>query len=376
MRPLLTRPALLLTALVLAFPLAAGAETVVLEKVGGGYITDLSADGSAAVGQLNGSYEAFRWTAATGIAKLGRGTFKKLHRTSGLPGISDDGKTVAATILDDSETFGTSGLWTAETGWTQLTPPLPPGGGVMDAEDSSVFGISGNGKVVTGLFWRPGARDGSAHGSRWAVGTGMADMGSSGNASRIDDANATGSVLVGWDEDPVSASRRAAVWVDGVKTVLDTTEWPSEASAVNRAGTIVVGQAANPARNHEMSAAMWKRVGGSWQVTYLGLLANAKQGGSAYASGVSDDGSMVVGMARRSFLEYATQGFVWTAEGGMVEAMAYLKQRGVPASQGRKFAINNLTALSRDGKVIAATGQATTPPYASGSLLIKVQAGR
>ncbi|HSI58684.1 MAG TPA: hypothetical protein VLA16_14090 [Ideonella sp.] len=376
MQAFLTRRALLLSALVFAYPAAASAQNVELVRVGPIYITDISADGSAATGQLVSSYETVHWTAATGLTNLGRGTFKPLRKISGTPGLSDDGLTVAATILDDTGTYATSGLWTAATGWTQLTPPLPPGGGIMDLEDSAVFGISGNGKVVTGLFWRPGATDGSAHGSRWSAKTGMADMGSDGNSSRIDDANGNGSVLAGWDEHPQYGTRRAAVWVNGVKTVLDNTDWPSEAAAVNRAGTIVVGQAANPARDFEMSAAVWKWDGSAWQVSHLGLLPNAKQAGLTYANGVSEDGSVVVGMARRSFLEYETQGFIWTAEGGMVEAMQYLKQQGVPAAYAKHFRVSNLVALSRDGLVIGAVGQGTQPPYAIGSLLIKRSAGR
>ena len=81
-------------------------------------------------------------------------------------------------------------------------------------------------------------------------------------------------------------------------------------------------------------------------------------------------------MARRSFLEYETQGFIWTAEGGMVEAMQYLKQQGVPAAYAKHFRVSNLVALSRDGLVIGAVGQGTQPPYAIGSLLIKRSAGR
>ena len=71
MLPLSLRRASVLAALVCS-PLWAGAQALVLERVGAGAVTGLSADGSVAVGAANRSYEAFRWTAAGGLVKLWR----------------------------------------------------------------------------------------------------------------------------------------------------------------------------------------------------------------------------------------------------------------------------------------------------------------
>jgi uncharacterized membrane protein len=217
--------------------LPAAAQTLEGRRLCECYVTDLSDDGRAAAGQLAGSNQTFRWTEQGGVQPLGRGTYRKLQRGSGTPAISGDGQIVGSTIIDTTQTYGTQGRWTAETGWQQLMPPRPDDGAVVDAEDGSVFGMSRDGRVITGLYWRSTGEGGLAHGSRWTEGGVVQDMGSSGGSSRIDDANTDGSVLVGWDEHPQFGTRRAAVWVNGEKTILDNTDWPSEAGPSMHAAT-------------------------------------------------------------------------------------------------------------------------------------------
>lgn len=342
----------LMLALLAALPAAATAQSLEGRKLCECYVTDLSDDGRAATGQLAGSNQTFRWTESGGVQPLGRGTFRKLQRGSGTPAISGDGEVVASTIIDETQAYGTQGRWTAAGGWQQLMPPRPGDGAIVDAEDGSVFGMSRDGRVVTGLYWRNTAQGGLAHASRWAEGGVVEDMGSSGNSSRIDDANADGRVLVGWDEHPQYGNRRAAVWVDGVKTVLDETDWPSEAGAVNARGNIIVGQAVDPKRGI-VSAVMWTWNGRKWAKKVLGLLDGTRQGGQAYATGVSDDGRTVVGSARR-FFSPASKGFVWTESTGMVEAEKYFAERGYAV--GGKLAIESINAISGDGQVMGVVG--------------------
>jgi uncharacterized membrane protein len=344
---------LLSSCLVLAaWPVSALAQSFDARPICNCIVTDLSDDGRAATGQLNGSNQTFRWTEDGGVQPLGRGTYRKLQRGSGVPAISGDGQVVASTILDSSRTYGTQGRWTAATGWQQLMPPRPADGAIVDAEDGSVFGMSRDGRVVTGLYWRNTIVGGLAHASRWTEGGQVEDMGSDGSSSRIDDANADGSVLVGWDEHPVYGSRRAAIWARGVKTVLDGSDWPSEASAVNALGNIVVGQAVDPKTGIE-SAVMWAWNGSKWVKKVLGALEGTQPGGMAYANGVSEDGSMVVGIARR-FFSPADKGFVWTPQTGMVEAAKYFKDRGY--NVGKKLSIFSINAISGDGQVMGVVG--------------------
>jgi probable HAF family extracellular repeat protein len=364
--PLIPHRAALVGALCLAaLPLTAAADGFRLVHVVDGSVTSLSANGRAAAGLSLATFESFHWTARGGLTLLGRNPMAELGHSSGTPHVSYDGKVVSGTIVSDDGTYSTAGRWTAAGGWSMLAPPLPPGGTQMDGEDSSAFGLSGDGAVVTGLYWRT---DGKAHAMTWTAATGMLDMGSSGRSSRIDGASADGRVLAGWDEHPQFGNRRAAVWVDGVLTVLEDSDWPSEASAVNRAGTIVVGYSGNPA-DFQTYATMWSWNGAGWTKTLLGVIHKGNKTGYAAASGVSDDGSMVVGVVRPDVMSPKSQGFVWTPQGGFVDAGDLLKAAGVP--QNPLMPIIGVATISADGKVLAVTVQGITAPFATRTQLIR-----
>jgi len=347
---------------------AAAADTLVLQPVGLGAVSGLSDNGRVAAVVTTDNYEPFRWTAREGLVRLGRDTWGPLGHASGVPALSADGSVVAATILSDDGTYSTAGRWTRAGGWQMLDQPLPVGGGMSDGEDASVFGMSGDGAVVTGLFWRPGASGGYAHGFAWSAPTAMVDMGSSGNSSRIDGANRDGSVLVGWDEHPQYGTRRAAVWVNGVRTVLDSSDWPSEASATNADGTIIVGQAADPANAFQEAAVMWKWDGAQWVVSVLGSLNGAHSVDIAYAEGLSDDGSIVVGSSRPNASKPKSAGFIWTAATGLVDANNYVAANGGPSN--KLVPIIDFAAITPDGRTIAAVTQAAVAPFGTRSMLI------
>ena len=354
----------------LSAPLAASAQTVSVTKMCACWVTSLSADGSAAAGMSNSNFATFRWTKTDGVKTLGRNTAKHLQgQTAGVPTISEDGRTIAATIMDDTNTFGTQGRWTLGQGWETLGP-VPPDGGVMGAFDSSVFGMSGDGNTVTGLYWRPGQQGGSAHGTYWTAATGMVGMPTAGRSSRIDGANHDGTVLAGWEEDPKTGVRMAAVWVNGVKTMIDDgggVGWPSEANAVNADGTIVVGQGVDVVSQRE-AAVMWKWDGSAWQKTVLGFGPNTDGTGSSYAVSVSDDGSVVGGLYRATMWDFSDGGFVWTQDAGFVDAQAWLTSHGVHVE--KRVTVFEVTAVSHDGTAMAMVGYQAAAPYEYRSLLI------
>jgi len=344
---------------------AALAQTYAVDAIDGGLISGLSSDGRAAVGQ-DFDYGSFRWTPEGGFVSLGRNPYLQLGVGGGMPRISGDGQVIASTMLSNDGSYATSGRWTVGGGWTALTPPLPPTGGIMDNSDSSVFGLSRDGLTVTGLFWRPGASDGSAHGSAWSAASNMLDMGSSGNNSRIDAASADGQVLAGWDESPSFGNRRAAVWDHGVRSVLLDSDYNSEASAINGGGGIVVGYA--PDARKRSTAAMWRKLGARWLHRSLGVVPGTQKGGYAGALGVTDNGDTVVGYSRPDPSQFGMVGFVWTQAGGMMTAAAYLASLGV-VIDGVK--ITQVTAVTPDGKAMAMVGQTDSPPIVTRSYIVR-----
>jgi uncharacterized membrane protein len=354
----------------LTLPSAAGAQTLQVTKMCSCAVTHLSADGSAATGILNENLATFRWTKEKGVKGLGRSTARQLDGAgAGIPSISDDGRTIASTIMDDTNTYGTEGRWTVGGGWEQLGP-VPLDGGILDSFDSSVFGMSGDGSTVTGLYWRPNQSGGSAHGSVWTAAGGMIGMPTNGRSSRIDGANHDGTVLIGWEEDPQTGVRLAVVWKNGTKTFIDDgggVGWPSEATGISSDGTIVVGQAVDPVLQQEV-ATMWKWDGAVWQKTSLGLGPNSDSSGSSYALGVSDDGAVVVGMYRTTFDTFSSGGFVWTQPAGVVDAQAWLKSNGVHL--GKRLYVYEVPAVSRDGRSIGVLAQQIQAPFANRSLLV------
>ncbi|HSI60351.1 MAG TPA: hypothetical protein VLA16_22530 [Ideonella sp.] len=366
---LATRSTVLSAALLLALPFAASAQGVQLQMIGPVNVTGISAGGKVATGQAPGNFETFRWTAAEGVVRLGRDTAGPLDgKYSGTPSISQDGKVIAATIIDDTGSYATEGRWTAATGWQQLTPQ-PADGGQMDREDSSVWGMSGDGKVITGLYWRPGQPGGSAHGSVWQASTGMLGLPTDGGSSRVDGANRDGSVLVGWEEDPVTGGRRAAVWVDGERSILADGS-SGEAAAVSASGRIVAGQSYD-ATSQRQVATVWQWSGSAWVQRQLGVLRGTSSTGYSYATGLSDDGRIVVGFNRKHFNVFETSAFIWTEETGMVDVMDFLRARGKDLSA--EFKINFLPAITGKGDVIAAVGKDVAAPFTQRSLLIKLR---
>jgi uncharacterized membrane protein len=325
-----------------------------IEFIGSVLATDISADGSVVVGNTEGDFETFRWTSATGVVPLGRATVPVLGVGAGTPDVSDDGTKVSATILDDTGTLATQGLWTLGSGWQQLQP-YPPDGGVLDQSLGSAFGLSGDGTTVTGLYWRPGQPGGLAHATSGTLASGVMDLGSDGASSRASGANYDGSVLVGFDESPTFGVRRPAVWVNGVVTnlaALDNGE-PGEVNATNGAGTIIVGENWDPV-NFLTGAAIWRFNGATWDEQQIGVLPGTDPifGGLASCTDTNSDGSLVIGFNRFSFFGGAT-GFVWTPAGGMVSAAEWLTSLGITLVP--ELFVTDLSAISADGLHVVGT---------------------
>jgi uncharacterized membrane protein len=358
-----------LAALALLPALGAGAETLSAKRIDNAIALSMSADGAVVVGMLPGSYETFRWTEQNGVVGLGRATMPVLGVRSGSASVSANGKIVAATILSDDNTLATAGKWTASTGWQVLTSlgPVPDALAPIDNTDSSVYAISADGKVIAGLYWR--GESWQAHAMRWTAANGMKDSGSSGYNSRINAVNADGTVMVGWDEHPDYRNWRATVWVKGKRTVLEDSDWFTEATAVNSDGTIIVGQTPDPGNAMQMTATMWKWDGSHWVKSYLGVMPKKPgKAASSYPLAVSADGSVVVGENHPDASKPTTVGFIWTPATGMVNATDWLTANGVRTSP--LYPVTSLSVMTPDGKVIAAVESQKVIPFGQRSLII------
>jgi uncharacterized membrane protein len=318
----------------------------------------ISGDGSVIAGNDVSDGGPFRWTQATGVVELGRAS----PREAGLAVVSFDGKRVASSIQSADSTFATQGLWTLGSGWQQLMPPGPPDAGVLDNDMGTVYGISGDGRAVVGLYWRPGATDGSAHASKWTAETGVVDLGSSGRSSRANGVSYNGSVVVGWDESPTYGYRRPAAWVNGHLSVLSPIDGMGEAQVVTSNGLVVGGFQSDSASN-QRAVAQWKWNGSSWGPTQiLGVVPGTFPGqGINVPYGITADGKIMVGYCSFAGDPFSTTGFIWSDSTGVEDIVFWLADHDI--SVDPSFSIQSMQAITPDGTTMIGVGQDIVAPY-------------
>ena len=338
-------------AILIACCSAAMAQDIRFEILPGIYPSDMSTDGSVLVGN-DINFETVRWTRQSGVVNLGRGT-QSLGVGAGTPDCSDDGSSVSASILTSDGTLITQGIWTEGVGWTEMMPPTPPDGGVIDFALGSAWGLSGDGQHVVGLYWRPGHFDtGGAHASIASTPGAVIDLGSSGGNSRANHANFDGSVVVGWDERP-DGVWQPAVWENGLLNILSPSDAFSSADYVNPSGTMVGGNTYRPIFNYQQ-ATVWHKNGSQWDEQVLGVLpGTVGPFGFATVHDSNEDDSILVGY--NSFTPTSpSTGFIWTAEDGMIDVKDYLIDHGITVPT--EMIVLDLTAVSDDGTIMVGIG--------------------
>jgi uncharacterized membrane protein len=323
----------------------------VIEFLGPVKVSDLSADGSVAVGYTIGDLEVFRWTQADSIVRIG-GSTAALGVGGGEPRVSADGNLITAAIPAPDSLTVTQGLWTKGLGWQTLMPPTLPGGGTSGGVHGISWGLSGDGSTVIGLYWLATQR---AHASAWTAAGGLVDLGTHGENSRANDANFDGSVIVGWSSDPVTGAWQPAVWEDGGLTVLDESGPICQAQRVTRSGHMIFGSSEDTVAT-QAQATIWTRSAGSptgWQPARLGVLTGTlPEEGRSIATGGSFDGRIVIGL--NYFSNFNIGYFVWTPTFGVMSITEYLTTIGV--SLPSSFRIERISAISEDGRVMAGYG--------------------
>jgi hypothetical protein len=339
----MTRRTLALGLLLLAGSAGSAHAQATLQTIGHGLgVTDLSYDGSVAVGNTvgDGAYETWRWVDGdpNGWQRLGSPTVPYIGAGAGSPDVSYDGTRVSATIITEDLTYATQGIWTEGVGWTELIPPMAADGTIRDNYYGSAWGLSGDGVTLSGMYQTNSPFYGVVRPCFSTIGGGapVALPSPTGHNARPNAVNFDGTIAVGWSEDPYGPWM-GTVWRDGTYTVISPDRGPGNnvggpAEAVNADGSVIVGQVYNE-QAARFNAARWDWNGTSYDLTDLGVLPNTPQTYVArvWATSVSDDGSVIAGVNRFRDNGPASivTGFVWTAQDGMRDIVDVMADYGI-----------------------------------------------
>jgi probable HAF family extracellular repeat protein len=290
------------------------------------YPYGISPDGRVVVGTLNQEALAFRWTAETGVVALGPEI---------ATGASSDGTVVIGfnALGGHSRAF----RWTQATGVVYLgnLPGLP---------ETDAYGVSADGAVVVGASW---ASTWQAY--RWTVATGPVPLGGIAGfpQSAANDVSADGNTVVGMAFTGACCSPGHAFRWTALGGMEDLGILPgysdfSEAIAISRDGRVVVGRSNSQGDNQ---AFRWTAQTG---MVALGFLPRGPR--DSIADAVSADGAVIVG----SPASYGTNGFIWTATGGMRDIMDVLVGLGARSASAWDFLAPE--GISADGTTIIGQG--------------------
>ena len=326
------------------------------------FITDISADGSVAVGWYDGAKtDNFRWTAAGGLELIGvPGMFQNLY-------ISRDGKTIVGTVPDAAGNSNAA-IWQGGKNWKILTP-FP---GAVPSEGhklSYANGVSGDGSIVVGGAY---ISDTKVVAFRWDAQNGMVNLGTFDEGTNSDSVaygiSADGRLIHGWDYkagfSPAGPGgvamngRRGAIWWDGKERLLHPFGWAGEAWATSSNGAIIVGQF-HPSNTDNLlqGASTYRWTAWDGRFEDLGAVpvppGGDQRGYISQPYAVSDDGSVVGGDSGPVNNKGA---MIWTRETGMVYVSDFLTQKGV-TDHLSWLALTKTVYVSPDGSFIVGYGR-------------------
>ncbi len=291
----------------------------------------MSRNGEFVVG--TGGSNGFKWSEAGG-----------LETGFGFPfepwGVSDDGATMTGTYLNGASQ-NEAGVWTAGGGADPQGSPFPGGCG---SDVSHLNGCDEDGDVAVGMAW-DGCRTTP---TMWTPGGGYVaiakqDPTSSARCYRV---SGDGDTFVGWDQGLPGGqgfSRRACIWTDPDTQVFPLTtpgnpQGLGEVTDVNDDGTVFCGLTGSSA---------WRKVGAN-EVQILEPVPGL--GGQYAANGISDDGSVVVGVRLQFPVADAV---IWTDATGPMLLRDFLAANGITVGATD---VRNCTDVSADGTKICGWG--------------------
>jgi len=354
----LARP---LAVLLLAAASGAQAQFFHLNGTGVQGIYGLSFDGTRAVGYGPQGGNYFRWELGAGVQNIG-GLFE-----SGAPRISDDGSTLLINALNPATNLVEMARHDWASGTTTVLGSL---GSSSGSSASSGWGLSGNGQVAVGLGWVTAGRAEAMV----VNGSTVSSLGTTvpGRSTRANGASFDGSTIVGW-QDSSTGFRQGALWSGGVQTLMvdGAGNLMGELGDVSADGTWAVGSGV--ARNGFV-AYRWSAATGV-QTRGPNLLPGDRSG----ATGISNDGSVIVGFSRPLGPATFGRGFIWTEATGMLNLNTVAASQGIDT--GGVIMALPLT-ISGDGMTIAGVTNAgsgfvlrLTSPVPEPSTMLSMAAG-
>jgi probable HAF family extracellular repeat protein len=217
------------------------AELILIDGAGAGSAAaaqDVTPDGQVVVGTSDG--RVFRWTEAGGVEFLSPSDWAYTLKAA----VSDDGSTIASTLVDTADNLVSAARWTQAGGWTFLgcLPAVPPTPDPLP-QCSTGYDISGDGSVIVGLAWHGDTYRAEAF--RWTEAGGMVGLGQpTGASSRASAISADGSVIGGFYEHESWGMRRPVRWVGGGASDLFIDPYTmGEVSAISTTGELLSGEA-------------------------------------------------------------------------------------------------------------------------------------
>ncbi|WP_343686718.1 T9SS type A sorting domain-containing protein [Chryseobacterium gleum] len=281
----------------------------------------------------------YKWNASGGLVQIG--SISNGYPAAGRTVVSNDGTKISSSVTNAATGFNEISTYDVATAtWVNRGGLVPTG---WDGSVSSTWGMTANGNTIVGLGFLTAA---NAHAVKWDEVNGMVDLGSivQGRSSRANAINASGTVIVGW-QDESNGTRSGAKWQDGVESFITDNNGNNvgEAGGISADGSTIIGSA-NP------NPYVWNAVSGLTYITHPNASFSFKGG----ATGISGDGTKVIGYYRAfGAPPMSGEGFIWTSATGRVNLNDYAVSLGI-ATNGVTMGLP--LAISQDGKKIAGMG--------------------
>ena len=269
------------------------ADTILNLGLQAGVSSRITPDGNVVVGSFNNgsTYQAFRWTAATGVVDLG-----SLGGDSYVERVASDGNVMVGSFNNGSASQAFR--WASATGMVALGP----------SDGSFLYDMTSDGGFLVGSFYNTTSNYNEAF--YWTEASGLVGLGSLGQQSSAEHVNADGSIIVGGYYDHLGQSQifrwTSATGMVGLGNLGGAGD--SYAENITPDGEVIIGTAINASSYGEPFR--WASATG---MVGLGSLGGA---GDGYAGNITPDGNVIAGLSVN--VAGDDEVFRWTSATGMV----------------------------------------------------------